>query len=369
MLFAADDYLGAFRDGVLHVFFDFGYRVCVDQGSDGDARLGAWPYFQRFDLHCQLRGERVVYAILNQDAVRADASLTRIAILRKHRAVHCSIQIGIVEYEEGRVTTQFERELLNGRSTLLHEYPPYLRRTGEGDLANGWIAGQLGADFARAAGYHAEHSLRHARTLRQFSQCERGERRLCRRLEHHRATRGECRACLPSDHRGRKVPRGDSTAHAYRLLDDDDALVGLMRRNDISVDALAFLGEPLDEGGRVGDLTFRFGQRLALLRRHDQRQVVLIGHHQVEPLAQNGGAFLGCLRAPRFQCAVGRFNAPSRLASSHLGNRTDHSTRCRIGHRNGLPTIGVHPLPVEITLLVKQLRVLEQGLQRVGFSG
>ena len=58
------------------------------------------------------------------------------------------------------------------------------------------------------------------------------------------------------------------------LAQHHDALVGLVAGDDVAVDALAFLGEPLDERGRVGDLALRFRQRLALLGGHDDREVV-----------------------------------------------------------------------------------------------
>jgi hypothetical protein len=48
------------------------------------------------------------------------------------------------------------------------------------------------------------------------------------RLEHHGATGGQGRAGFTGDHRGREVPRGDGGGHADRLLDHDQALVGLV---------------------------------------------------------------------------------------------------------------------------------------------
>src|SRR5690606_40915593 len=50
------------------------------------------------------------------------------------------------------------------------------------------------------------------------------------------------RAGLAGDHGVGEVPGRDRRHHADRLLDDDDALVGLVLRDDVAVDALAFLG-------------------------------------------------------------------------------------------------------------------------------
>ncbi|MBF0306814.1 MAG: ParA family protein, partial [Alphaproteobacteria bacterium] len=39
--------------------------------------------------------------------------------------------------------------------------------------------------------------------------------------------------------------------------DPQDALAGGVLRNDVAIDALALLGEPLDEGGAIGHLAHR----------------------------------------------------------------------------------------------------------------
>ena len=56
---------------------------------------------------------------------------------------------------------------------------------------------------------------------------------------------------LPRDHRERKIPRRDARHDADRLLDDDDAFVGLMAGNRVAVDALGFLAEPFQKRRRV----------------------------------------------------------------------------------------------------------------------
>ena len=73
---------------------------------------------------------------------------------------------------------------------------------------------------------------------------------------------------------------------------------GLRMIDDVAVDALRLFGEPLDERRRVGDLAARLGQRLALLARHQHREVVLIRHQQLEPPAQQPGAVLRRAGAP-----------------------------------------------------------------------
>ena len=70
--------------------------------------------------------------------------------------------------------------------------------------------------------------------------------------------------------------------------------------NGVAVDALGFLAEPFEERRGVGHFAARLGERLALLERHQPGEVLLVGHHQVEPAAQDGGAlFRRSARATR----------------------------------------------------------------------
>ena len=66
-----------------------------------------------------------------------------------------------------------------------------------------------------------------AGALGQLGERQRRERRLRGGLEHDGAAGRERRPDLARDHRERKVPRRDAGDDADRLLDDDDALVGL----------------------------------------------------------------------------------------------------------------------------------------------
>jgi ParB family chromosome partitioning protein len=131
-------------------------------------------------------------------------------------------------------------------------------------------------------------------------------------------------------------------------------------RNDVAVDALAFLGEPLDERSAVGDLTLRFGKRLALLGRQQQSQVVLVRHHQVEPPAQQRGALLRGLRAPGGPGPVCGFYRTPRFGGAHAGHGTDGFTRRGIVYRDGLVCIGADPGAVQVALLAEKFRVLER---------
>ncbi|GAB5463994.1 MAG: hypothetical protein HoeaKO_40850 [Hoeflea alexandrii] len=86
--------------------------------------------------------------------------------------------------------------------------------------------------------------------------------------------------------------------HTDRLFEHDDALVGLVARNDVAIDPLGFFREPLDEACAIEDFALGLGQRLAHFRCQDRAQVVGIGDHQVIELAQHRSALLAGFCGP-----------------------------------------------------------------------
>jgi hypothetical protein len=69
----------------------------------------------------------------------------------------------------------------------------------------------------------------------------------------------------PGQHGGGKVPGGDESRHANRLLDGPDTVAGHRGGDGITVETRSLLREPLEEVGGVGDFTPGVRQRLAVL--------------------------------------------------------------------------------------------------------
>ena len=93
--------------------------------------------------------KRVVDAGLDEEAVGAHAGLPGVAIFGDHRALDRPVDVGIVEDDEGRVAAKLHGDALESVRGLLDEKLADRRRAGEGDLADGRVAGQLAADLAR----------------------------------------------------------------------------------------------------------------------------------------------------------------------------------------------------------------------------
>ena len=97
-----------------------------------------------------------------------------------------------------------------------------------------------------------------------------------------------------------------------------------MAWDGFAIDALGLFAEELDEGGTIGNLALGLSQWLALLSGQDRAQIILVRHHQIEPLAQNGRAlFPGPLR-PFFLSGFGMGNCFGHLCTAQVCHLRDH---------------------------------------------
>ncbi|MNM43982.1 hypothetical protein D3C81_548730 [compost metagenome] len=341
------------------MFLNLGDSLAVDQRASGGAFFQAVTDLQLGNCSGQLLGERVVDAVLHVDTVGADAGLAVVAVLGDDRAFDGLIQVSVVEHDERRVAAQLQGNFLDVLGAFLHQLATDFGRAGEGQLAYQGVAGQFAANFAGAAGNHTQHASRDAGTVGQLDQGQSGVWGLRSRLEDHGAASGQGRASFTGDHGGREVPRGDGRGNADWLLDDDQALVWLVARDGVTVDALGFFGEPLDERGGVGDFALGFGQWLALLGGHQASQVVLVLDHQFEPATQLGRTLFGGQCTPGRQGLVGGFDGAASFRGAHLRHGTDDFTSGRVGHIDGLAIVRIQPLTIDVGLLAEQLSVFE----------
>ena len=359
MRLAAQGQLGAFAHGILDMLLDLGHGLLVDQRTGGSTVFQTVANLQLAHGSDQFLGKGIVDAVLDVDAVGADAGLAVVAVLGDQRAFDGGIQVSVIENDERRVAAQLQRHLLDVLGALGHQLATDLGRAGEAQLAHDGVAGQLATHFAGAASDHAQHTFRNTGALGQLDQGQGGERRLRSRFDHHGATGGQRRAGLAGDHRGGEVPRGDGRSDTDRLLNHDQALVRLMAGDHVTVDALGFFGEPLDEGGGVSNLALGFGQRLALLQGHQATEVVLIFHQQLEPATQLVRTLLGSQRTPGRQRLLGSLDGAAGFSTAHLRNMADDLASRRVVHGNGLTAVGVQPLAIDISLLAQQLGVFQ----------
>ncbi|MNC08927.1 hypothetical protein D3C75_565380 [compost metagenome] len=139
-----------------------------------------------------------------------------------------------------------------------------------------------------------------------------------------------------------------------------------MARNHVTVDALGFFGEPLDEGSGVNDFALGFGQWLALLQGHQASQVVLVLDDQLVPATQLGRTFFGGQCTPGRQRFVSSFDRTAGFGSAHFRHGAQNFARCRVVDLDRLTIVRINPRAIDEGLLAEQLGVFK--LHDVSFS-
>ena len=154
----------------------------------------------------------------------------------------------------------------------------------------------------------AEHQLRDPRGQAGVDQT--GEQRLatCRRflrwLGDDAASRRQRGRELLGHQIDREVPWAERRDDADRLLDHHRALPG--RTNEhTTIGALGFLGVPLEQSGRAGDLAARLDQRFALFGRQQHGDRIGTLAHQRGSATQDHATRLDVGRSPRREAAFG----------------------------------------------------------------
>ena len=100
---AAGDDLGALLDGVGDVRLDLLDRLHVNQRADHRTRLEPVGDLHRTGGLGEALGERVVDAVLHQDAVGAHTGLAGIAVFRGDGTFDRRLDIGVVKDDERRI--------------------------------------------------------------------------------------------------------------------------------------------------------------------------------------------------------------------------------------------------------------------------
>ena len=316
---------------------------------------------QLFDRDLQALGELVIDALLHIDPVGADAGLAVVAELALDRAFDRRIQIGVVEHDEGGVAAQLHRAFHHLIGGLPQQRSAHLGRAGEGQLAHLGVLAELLADFGGGGrGDHREHALGHAGLLGQHRHGEcrkRGERG---GADHEGAARRQRRGHLARDHRVGEVPRRDPGGDADRLADHGDPLVGHVAGDSLAIDALGLFAEPFDEARAIGHLATALGERLALLGGHQDRQILLMLHHQVVPAAQDLGALLAGFRGPGLLRLVGDVDRLRDLGPAQIGDRGENVAARGVGDVEGLAVLRGDPLAAEKGAVANEVGAAEQ---------
>ena len=326
----------------------------VNERANVRAFVHAVADFQFFHFRREFGGKLVIHAVLDVEAVGADAGLPRVAEFAGQRALYGGVDVGIVENDERRVAAQFQRDFFHRGGALGHQFAADFGRAGEAELAYPFVARQHAADGAGRAGDDVEHARGNAGPLGEFGNRQCGQRRFRCGADDEGAACRQCGRGFAGNHGVGEVPRRDGGAHADGLADDADALIGTRGGDGVAVNALGFFGKPFDIGCAVGDFAARFGQRLALFGGQDARQIFLVRRHQVEPAAQDAAAFGGGACRPVFLRGGCGGNRGAGFAFAHIGYVGQVPACGGVAHGQGAAAFGTPPCAVNQAFGFKQ---------------
>src|SRR5262245_26672009 len=87
--------------------------LLVDDRPDGDIGVLRIADLERARTLDELVDEGVVHALVDDDAVDGHADLSLMRPLAKRRRLRSRVDVGIVEYDEGRVAAELETRALD----------------------------------------------------------------------------------------------------------------------------------------------------------------------------------------------------------------------------------------------------------------
>ena len=256
-------------------------------------------------------------ALLNDEPGARAAHLALVEPDRVDDALDRRLHVRVVEDDEGRFSSELQRELLALARRGLPDEPADIGGAGEGDLVHAGVFDEKRARLALAL-HDVDHALRQARLHAQFREGDGRQRRLFRRLEDHGAAGRKRRRDLPRQHQQREVPRNDLAADA-----------GRRHAGKLALDQLRPAGVVVEVARDEGDVDVaRLADRLAVVDGFEHRQEARMLLHLARQRVEEGRALVpGPVRpalerrARRRDGLVDRLLAGGRQAGDRLAGR------------------------------------------------
>lgn len=323
--------------------FHLGNGVTIDERTQNASLFQPVTDLQPRYRPREFFSKGIINTALHIKPVGADAGLAVVAELGNQRPFDSRVEISVIKYDEGRVAAEFQPEFLDRRRALAVKMFSRACRAGEGEETNIRACGQHAADFCGRTRHDAEKFERQARALGENGEGDGRKRRLRCGFQHHRAAGSERRADLAGNHGIGEIPRRDGRDDADRLAQNEDALVGLMTGNRLTIDPARLFGKPLDEACPIGDFTFGFRERFSLFQRQDHAEIVPVFHDEPVPRLQDRRTLAGCAARPCFLGNHGSGDSRLRFRCAKFGNLPDDFPRRGIADRRRLAVIAADP--------------------------
>ena len=184
-----------------------------------------------------------------------------------HGEIYRLVEVGILHEDERVLAAELH---LRARGERRAPMDLLARGSGprEGDRAHRGRGGDDRSDFSGRAGDEVEHAFRQSARDERFREPVAAQRRVGGGLEHHRVAADKGRRDLARGDRDGEVPRRDDGDDAERLAHRVDQHVGVVLREALAAERLAFDRVEAQRLRRAQELVFCERDRFPFLARH-----------------------------------------------------------------------------------------------------
>ncbi len=285
---------------------------------------------------------------MDDEAVGSGAGLTHVPQLSEHCPCDGGVQVRVLEDNERGVPAEFHGGPQYGFRRVGQQPAAHFGGAGEGELPEALVLDQRsGGGTGRGGGDEVQDARGQPGLLHHGGEQLGGQRGEVRGLQDHGAAGGHRGCDLAGGHGQREVPRRDQQAGAYRLLGDQQSGLAVRGYGVAAKGADGFLGEPAEELGTIGDFATGFGQRLAHLHGHQEREVFGAFGHQFKGTAQDLATFTRRDLCPGLLGSGGCVQGRGTVLSAGIGDAEQDLPGGRILDVERLARSGVAPLTVD----------------------
>lgn len=237
--------------------------------------------------------ELVVDALLDQQAGAGTAALAMVEEDTEVGPGDGVVDIGVIEDNVGRLTTQLEGDLLQvGLGGSLQDGAANQGRTSESNLVNIHVAGDSGTSNTAKAGDDVNDTGREASLNNQLGGVETRQRSLLSGLNDNGVTGGDGGTNLPGPHQDGEVPGDNLTANTDGLVAGVGESLGV-GVDSLTVDLVGPATVVAQAAGGVGNINLGHGDGLTVVESLDGGKGLHITLEQIGQLSEHTATVRG----------------------------------------------------------------------------
>ena len=176
------------------------------------------------------------------------------------------------------------------------------------------------------------------------------ERCLARRARHRRTTDRHGRRNLTRLEENRKIPRRNRSTNANGMTDGPEPLVRKASRYGASIGTFGLFRKPFEGICRDQSLSAGFRERLPLLHRHRDRDILNVLAHEIGDFLELRSAVVNGRATPPRQGCLSRLEGATGVSARPVGYRGEHVLGSGIDDIVTVAFLTVSPFTVDVEL-------------------